>query len=152
MKKRVVVRIERCIACNTCEVVCAREHGGISLIKVLKSRRLAFPIMCKHCDVAPCVMVCYTGALYAEDNTVVFDNNACTRCGLCIIACPFGALFLSLNFTPEKCDSCMELQKIGQKPACVSACPSGALVIDDIDIFSNIKRIRYFKAFKKRAI
>ena len=52
-----------------------------------------FPKSCLHCDDAPCVTVCPTGASWkrSEDGIVLVDENKCMGCGLCAWACPYGA-------------------------------------------------------------
>ena len=52
-----------------------------------------FPRSCLHCEDAPCVTVCPTGASYkrSEDGIVLVDEDWCIGCGLCAWSCPYGA-------------------------------------------------------------
>ena len=52
-----------------------------------------FPKSCLHCEDAPCVTVCPTGASYkrVEDGIVLVNETDCIGCGLCAWACPYGA-------------------------------------------------------------
>jgi Fe-S-cluster-containing hydrogenase component 2 len=61
----------------------------------------------------------------AKSGTVVIDHDACTHCGRCVGACPFGAmLFDREKRTPYKCELCGN-----EDPACVSICPTGSIVL-----------------------
>ena len=61
------------------------EHG--------ESMTVNFPRSCLHCDNAPCVTVCPTGASYKreEDGIVLVNPDTCIGCKLCSWACPYGA-------------------------------------------------------------
>ncbi len=53
------------------------------------------------------------------------DYNLCTICGVCVTACPTGALELTKSgpsfSAPEKCTYCTD---------CEALCPSGAISCD----------------------
>lgn len=94
-----------------------------------------FPKSCLHCDNAPCVTVCPTGASYkrAEDGIVLVDEKMCIGCGLCAWACPYGARELDMAAgVMKKCTLCVDRiynENIPQEdrvPACVRACPTSA--------------------------
>ncbi|HAO33383.1 MAG TPA: hypothetical protein DCQ84_10570, partial [Candidatus Competibacteraceae bacterium] len=55
-----------------------------------------FPKSCLHCEAAPCVTVCPTGASYkrTEDGIVLVNEDACIGCGLCVDVCPTECLQL----------------------------------------------------------
>ncbi|MBT7756896.1 MAG: 4Fe-4S dicluster domain-containing protein, partial [Rhodospirillaceae bacterium] len=56
-------------------------------------RTVYFPRSCLHCEDAPCVTVCPTGASYkrTEDGIVLVEEDKCIGCKLCSWACPYGA-------------------------------------------------------------
>ena len=59
--------------------------------------RISFmPRPCMHCDNAPCVKVCPTGARYKrEDGLVATDVDKCIGCRYCAAACPYGVNYFN---------------------------------------------------------
>jgi len=126
----IYVDLERCIFCRACEVACEREHGESRISVEAVKDRASVPVSCHHCEVAPCAMVCPTGALSQEGGEVAFDVGLCTRCGLCVIACPFGAAEFDPVSMVQKCDLCPDWDV----PPCVLTCPTEALIFGDRDL------------------
>jgi formate dehydrogenase iron-sulfur subunit len=123
---------ERCLDCRACEVACEREHGAPNVTVVRVDGRFAAPLMCRHCDPAPCVAVCYAGALAAEGGLVTFDPALCTACGLCLLACPFGVMARTAGGSAvHHCDLCARRRAIGREPVCTLTCPAGALTYEE---------------------
>ena len=94
-----------------------------------------FPKSCLHCEDAPCVTVCPTGASYKriEDGIVLVNESDCIGCGLCAWACPYGARELDLaEGVMKKCTLCVDriynenLPEGDRVPAFVRTCPAGA--------------------------
>ena len=94
-----------------------------------------FPKSCLHCEDAPCVTVCPTGASYkrVEDGIVLVNESDCIGCGLCAWACPYGARELdAAEGVMKKCTLCVDriynenLPEIDREPACVRTCPANA--------------------------
>ena len=132
--------ITKCVACKTCELSCAAEHSkSKDLFKALKEknkpkRRLdvlgvdgkAISLHCQHCQDAPCVTACMSGALSKDEKTgaTLQDNDKCVGCWMCVMTCPFGAIVRDIeNHVAVKCDLCPDRDDF----ACVVACPTGAL-------------------------
>ena len=94
------------------------------------------PRLCMQCDNPPCVAVCPVSATYKTgDGVVLVDQSRCIGCGYCVVACPYGARYLTPagehapNDTPgiaDKCTWCYHRISRGAKPACVEVCPVGA--------------------------
>lgn len=88
---------------------------------------------CMHCTDAACVMVCPVGALYhTETGSVALDSDKCIGCNYCAANCPFEAISFDRKFNhPAKCTMCIDRTANGFKPACATACPTGAIEFGD---------------------
>ena len=94
------------------------------------------PLQCRHCEDAPCVAICPTGALgrTGPNQPVLLDDDLCIGCRFCLVACPFGVIEASPDGKAMiKCDLCFERTQAGQEPACVAACPTRALEFAEMD-------------------
>lgn len=110
-----------------------------------------FPRSCLHCEDAPCVTVCPTGASYkrAEDGIVLVDEDKCFGCGLCAWACPYGARELDQSAgVMKKCTLCIDriynknIPDEDRVPACVRTCPANARHFGDLgDPNSDVSRM-----------
>jgi formate dehydrogenase iron-sulfur subunit len=85
--------------------------------------------VCKHCEDAPCLKSCPTGALvYNPFGDVYLQPDICNGCGYCISACPFGVLSRSeIDGRAHKCTLCFDRQTEGMTPACAKACPTESI-------------------------
>jgi Fe-S-cluster-containing dehydrogenase component len=110
-------------------------HAGQNGHAQAKAQLVHFPKSCLHCDDAPCVTVCPTGASYkrSEDGIVLVDESMCIGCGLCAWACPYGAREMDQAAgVMKKCTLCVDriynehIPEEDRIPACVRACPAGA--------------------------
>ncbi len=87
---------------------------------------VSFSVRCHHCDEAPCVYACLTGAITRDHVTGVIkvDEKKCFGCWTCIVVCPFGAISRDTEQKKVlKCDLC-EGEGI---PVCITNCPNEAL-------------------------
>jgi formate dehydrogenase iron-sulfur subunit len=85
---------------------------------------------CMHCDDPACLTACSTkGAIVQRANGVVdFDSDKCIGCGYCVVACPFDVPRLDpIDQKAYKCTMCSDRIQVGQEPACVKSCITGAL-------------------------
>ncbi|HMB47757.1 MAG TPA: 4Fe-4S dicluster domain-containing protein, partial [Afifellaceae bacterium] len=90
---------------------------------------------CLHCEDAPCVTVCPTGASYkrTEDGIVLVNEADCIGCGLCAWACPYGAREMDTDAgVMKKCTLCVDriynenIPEEDRVPSCVRTCPANA--------------------------
>ncbi|MGS0676008.1 formate dehydrogenase subunit beta [Shewanella sp. 125m-1] len=85
---------------------------------------------CMHCDDPACLTACSTkGAIVQHANGIVdFDSDKCIGCGYCVVACPFDVPRLDpVDQKAYKCTMCSDRLQVGQEPACVKSCITGAL-------------------------
>lgn len=149
------INLHRCIGCRTCSISCKMENNvadGLMRMRVLNDEeKLVYdvptgtypnlsmtwtPVSCQHCDEAPCVAVCPTGATAKrEDGIVTIDKETCIGCKSCMEACPYDArMFDEETNTVDKCSLCVHRLDAGLKTTmCQIACPGRAITVGDLD-------------------
>jgi carbon-monoxide dehydrogenase iron sulfur subunit len=159
MGKAIVINIEKCLACKSCEIACAVVHSKSKVfqeatqevpkpqrrVTVQAAGEFAVPLQCRHCEDAPCIVVCPTAAIHREeaDGPVLIEKDRCIGCKYCLVVCPFGVIEVSSDGKAMvKCDLCIERAKAGQEPACVEACPTKALKLGSEEELAAGKRRR----------
>lgn len=178
VKLGLVIDLDTCVGCHACVVSCKgwntenygaplsdmdaygenpsgtflnRVHAYEVTPEVGPAQTIHFPKSCLHCEDAPCVTVCPTGASYkrAEDGIVLVNEDACIGCGLCAWACPYGARELDKAAgVMKKCTLCVDriynenLPEEDREPACVRTCPAGARHFGDLgDAESDVSKL-----------
>ncbi len=134
-----------CMACAACVVACKVEnrveeaHARCRVVEQVSGEFPTLPLelsseRCNQCSNAPCVSNCPTGAShYAEGGIVLVNESRCTGCKACLASCPYDARFINERGYAEKCTFCIHRVRDGREPACVSTCPSRAMVFGDRD-------------------
>ena len=141
--KKIYCDIKKCLGCNACEIACSIEHSKSKKLATaieemplpIKRRKAQFVAQgitistgCHHCENAPCIESCMSGALYKDKETgqTMHDKDKCVGCWMCIMTCPFGALTREKKEKIiVKCDLCPDKDV----PSCVEACPTKALFL-----------------------
>jgi NAD-dependent dihydropyrimidine dehydrogenase PreA subunit len=78
---------------------------------------------------------------------VIWRPAKCMGCRFCMISCPFDVpKFEYHEWNPkiQKCDLCSERLTAGQKPACVDACPTDALMFGSKRDLMEVARVRIY--------
>lgn len=92
-------------------------------------------LQCMHCEHPACAQACPVAALQKRpEGAVTYDDNRCFGCRYCMVACPFGIPTFDWDTTLpwiRKCTFCFDRQTGGLQPACVTTCPSDALLYGD---------------------
>ncbi len=127
-----------CVGCGACSAACILENGlqaGTRRIFTWNDRALplmrviSLSLACNHCEEPACAEGCPAKAYTVEDNGVVIHHaDRCMGCGYCTWRCPYDAPKINeAKGYIEKCHLCVERAGEGIDPACVTACPTGAL-------------------------
>ena len=137
----------KCVGCHACVVACTVENSTVPPLnwrKVNHFNRQKLPLLgfvhqslaCNHCQEAPCLKACPSGAYKIDPETkaVIHTPELCLGCKYCTWVCPFDApKFNAQSGIVEKCHLCYHRLKEGQIPACAQNCPTGALSFDEIE-------------------
>ena len=177
VKLGLVIDLDTCVGCHACVINCKEWNTGgygaplsdidaygeaegsflnrIHTFEVTPedgpAQVVHFPKSCLHCEDAPCVTVCPTGASYkrAEDGIVLVNEDSCIGCGLCAWACPYGAREMDQAAgVMKKCTLCVDriynenIPEEDRVPACVRTCPAGARHFGDLgDPNSDVSKL-----------
>lgn len=141
-----LIDLSTCIGCHACSVACKAEFDvplGVFRDTVLYVEdgtypavtRHFIPVLCNHCEDAPCLDACPTDAITRlPDGQVVIEEGDCNLNRFCMGACPYGAIYEDPERgVAQKCTFCEHRTAVGQQPACVDACPTGCRVFGDLD-------------------
>jgi formate dehydrogenase iron-sulfur subunit len=152
-----LIDVSKCIGCRSCQVACKQwnklpaastmnsgtyqnppdlQANTWTLVRFQEVSQkeggvkwLFWKDGCMHCTDATCVKLCPAGALFHLDyGAVGTDDGKCIGCQSCVAACPFSKPRYSKESNKaHKCDLCADRVQNDMDPACVKACPTGAL-------------------------
>jgi RnfABCDGE-type electron transport complex B subunit len=113
------VRYDKCTGCGVCVDVCPRSlidlyDVSAEVFVLCKSRdkgarvKSICEVGCIACGV--CERTCPFYAISVQDNLAVVDHTKCTKCGLCVIACPQNCIWGKPKhvraFITDACNGC----------------------------------------------
>jgi CRP-like cAMP-binding protein len=153
-----IIDNHRCVRCNNCIEACEGVHDDgqarLSLTGIQFYNLLA-PNSCWQCEDPLCMLDCPPDAIVRDPSGEVWIKSSCIGCGNCEANCPYGNIFMVHPEKPKslgkrlaswfgladlvggdepeleeatvavKCDLCRDL---GNDPACVRSCPTGAAI------------------------
>ena len=139
-----MINMDLCVRCDDCVRACEAGHDGSPrfLRKGKTQGKWMAAHACMHCTDPVCMIGCPTGAIHrTAKGIVVINDKTCIGCATCANACPYDNIrMVTIRDTSgnnlhdpktgeaikkaTKCDLC--ISQYGG-PACVRACPHGAL-------------------------
>ena len=161
----------RCIGCRACEKACGEANDLLvpdvendnALDKLRTPTQYQWTVVnrydtdagdvfvkqqCLHCWQPACASACLTNAmLKTKEGPVIWREGKCIGCRYCMTSCPFMIPkyeYESWNPKVQKCSMCYERLQEGKKPACVEACPTGALMFGKKRELMEIARVRIY--------
>jgi Fe-S-cluster-containing dehydrogenase component len=152
VKWNLIIDIAKCSNCSNCLLACKDEHAGNDFpgysapqpklghrwIDIVKKERgqapmvdVAYlPVMCQHCENAPCMNEATRGAVYRRPDGIVMIDPVKAKGRRDIAgACPYGAVWWNEELElPQKWFFDAHLLDRGAaEPRCVEVCPTGAM-------------------------
>ena len=166
--KGMLTDVTKCIGCERCVEGCVKKNklprdflsyfkakDGLSgnrftsIVKTKNEETGKWHMVrkhCLHCLDPSCAAACLVGAFTkSPDGAVEYDAGMCIGCRYCMLACPFSIPRYEYNKPLpyiRKCKMNDECRVAGGKPACVSACPTGATVFDTRESLLKIAKKR----------
>ncbi len=154
-KKSFLIDVDKCSSCSLCIIACKDEHVGnsyapwtapqpdtghfwVDVIPVERGKtprvKMSYlPVLCQHCENAPCIKACPEGAIKRRpDGLVWIDPAVCNNCGLCEEACPYDVIYMNEDLgIAQKCTGCAHRVDEGLLPRCAEVCPHDAILFAD---------------------
>jgi Fe-S-cluster-containing dehydrogenase component/DMSO reductase anchor subunit len=141
------VDLDACSGCKACVTACHNLngldegetwrsvgllHGGTTATPVQQTVTTA----CHHCLEPACMQGCPVGAYEKDAATGIVRHldDQCIGCQYCTFMCPYEVpQYSAERGIVRKCDMCSGRLAEGEAPACVQACPTGAISIQVVD-------------------
>ena len=138
----------KCIGCKCCVVACNEQNGNPAAINWRRvgevegghypyAQRYHLSMGCNHCLEPSCLIGCPVEAYTKDARTgvVIHSADACIGCQYCTWNCSYGVpQYNAERGVVGKCDLCHNRLSDDMAPACVAACPEGAISIEIVNI------------------
>jgi Fe-S-cluster-containing dehydrogenase component/DMSO reductase anchor subunit len=137
------VDLDACTGCKSCVNACHSLNGldddeiwrNVGVIiggTVAEPYQQTVTTTCHHCAQPGCLLGCPVGAYEKDAATGIVRHldDQCIGCGYCLLKCPYDVpKYSKERGIVRKCDMCYDRLAAEEAPACVQACPSGAITI-----------------------
>ena len=138
----------KCIGCKCCVVACNEQNGNPAAINWRRvgeveggyypyTQRHHLSMGCNHCLEPSCLIGCPVEAYTKDPETgvVLHSADTCIGCQYCVWNCSYGVpQYNAERGVVGKCDMCHNRLGDDMAPACVAACPEGAIQIEIVNI------------------
>lgn len=136
------VELDACTGCKACVTACHSLNGldeGESWRRVTiePDTRQTITSACHHCVEPACMKGCPVDAYEKDPLTGIVSHldDQCIGCSYCTLTCPYDVpVFNKARGIVRKCDMCKGRLAEGEAPACVQACPNGAISVTLIEV------------------
>jgi formate dehydrogenase iron-sulfur subunit len=133
------VNLDACTGCKACVVACHSLNGldddesfrDVGLL-VAPGYQQTVTTACHHCEDPACSNGCPVKAYEKDPVTGIVQHldDQCIGCQYCVLKCPYDVPKYNERLgIVRKCDMCAQRLGVGEAPACVQACPNGAIKI-----------------------
>ena len=135
------VNLDSCTGCKACVVACHSLNGlddqeswrdvGMVVSEATASVQTV-TTACHHCADPACANGCPVLAYEKHEDTGIVQHldDQCIGCSYCQMKCPYDVPKWNVKRgIVRKCDMCQGRLAVGEAPACVQACPNGAIKI-----------------------
>lgn len=137
------VDLDLCTGCKACVSACHslngldddeiwRDTGLLHGGTVGEPYQQTVTTACHHCVEPACLNGCPVKAYEKDEKTGIVRHldDQCIGCQYCVLKCPYDVpKYSKKRGIVRKCDLCHGRLAVGEAPACVQACPSGAITI-----------------------
>jgi Fe-S-cluster-containing dehydrogenase component/DMSO reductase anchor subunit len=138
----------KCIGCKCCVVACNEQNGNPAALNCRRvgelegghyphTQRFHLSMGCNHCLEPSCLIGCPVEAYTKDPNTgvVLHSADTCIGCQYCTWNCSYGVpQYNAERGVVGKCDMCHNRLDDGMAPACVAACPEGAIAVEIVNV------------------
>ncbi len=135
------VNLDACTGCKACVAACHslngldddeswRDVGTLASASTGYSQTVT--TACHHCADPACANGCPVLAYDKDEATGIVKHldDQCIGCSYCQMKCPYDVPKWNVKRgIVRKCDMCQGRLAVGEAPACVQACPNGAIKI-----------------------
>jgi Fe-S-cluster-containing dehydrogenase component/DMSO reductase anchor subunit len=141
------VDLDACTGCKACVSACHSLNGlddgetwrDIGLLlggTVQEPWQQTVTTACHHCLEPGCLEGCPVRAYEKDAATGIVRHldDQCIGCQYCVLKCPYDVpKYSAKRGIVRKCDMCYGRLSAGEPPACVQACPNGAISIRTVE-------------------
>lgn len=141
------VDLDACSGCKACVTACHnlnglddnetwRETGVLLGASPRGAVQQTVTTACHHCVEPGCLEGCPVMAYEKDPVTGIVRHldDQCIGCQYCVLKCPYEVpQYSASRGIVRKCDMCHGRLAAGEAPACVQACPNGAITIRIVD-------------------
>jgi Fe-S-cluster-containing dehydrogenase component/DMSO reductase anchor subunit len=146
------VDLDACTGCKACVSACHslngldedeiwRDTGLLHGGSTAEPYQQTVTTACHHCVEPACLLGCPVKAYEkdAETGIVRHLDDQCIGCQYCVLKCPYDVpKYSQKRGIVRKCDMCHGRLSAGEAPACVQACPSGAITIRIVEKSAHV--------------